>query len=158
VGEAQVQDQAPGSVPLEVTVSFSRKGDSKPFHVLRVVVLPQPFVADRVLRLYQPQHEYMKKRVRLDVGSNRQAAAVFTGNMLAWCDHPDVQVSCSPHDDDVSVQDVLVKHRVGDAPGVTTFHIVTYADNHRAQVIERWVLEITACVRIDLKARPPPPP
>ena len=100
----------------------------------------------------------MKKRVKLDVSANRLAAAAFTGNMVAWCDHPDVQVSCSPHDDDVSVQDVLVKHRVGDAPGVTTFHIVTYADNHRAQVIERWVLEITACVRIDLKARPPPPP
>ena len=34
----------------------------RPFHVLRVVVLPQPFVADRLLRLYQPQHEYMKKQ------------------------------------------------------------------------------------------------
>ena len=54
-------------------------------------------------------------------------------------------------------QDVLVKHRVGDAPGVTVFHIVTYADNHRAQVIERWVLEITACVRIDIKVNSPIP-
>jgi len=152
VGEARVQAQGQGSLPLEMTVSFTRKGDTKAFHVLRVVVLPQPFVADRVLRLYQPQHEYMKKRVKIDVTSNKQAAAVFTGSMVAWCDHADVQVTCSPHDDDVSVQDVLVKHRVGDAPGVTVFHIVTYADNHRAQVIERWVLEITACVRIDIKA------
>lgn len=158
VGEAKVVPGADGSLPMEMTVSFTRKGDVKPFHVLRVVVLPQPFVADRVLRLYQPQHEYMKKRVKLDVASNRQAAQSFTGNMVAWCDHPDVQVTCSPHDDDVSVQDVLVKHRVGDAPGVTTFHIVTYADNHRAQVIERWVIEITACVRIDLKVCSPFPP
>jgi hypothetical protein len=154
IGEAHVLQGPHGSMPMELTVSFTRKGDVKPFHVLRVVVLPQPFVADRVLRLFQPQHEYMKKRIKLDVATNKQAAAAFTGNMVAWSDHPDVQVTCSPHDDDVSVQDVLVKHRVGDAPGVTTFHIVTYADNHRAQVIERWVLEITACVRIDLKVRP----
>ena len=76
VGEARVQAQGQGSLPLEMTVSFTRKGsgcrccfcchhisnppfagDTKAFHVLRVVVLPQPFVADRVLRLYQPQHE-----------------------------------------------------------------------------------------------------
>jgi hypothetical protein len=100
----------------------------------------------------------MKKRVKLDVATNRQAAAAFTGSMVAWCDHPDVQVTCSPHDDDVSVQDVLVKHRVGEAPGQTTFHIVTYADNHRAQVIERWVLEVTACIRIDIKVPPRLPP
>jgi hypothetical protein len=154
VGEAVVLPAAAGSLPTEMTVTFTRKGEVKPFHVLRVVVLPQPFVADRVLRLFQPQHEYMKKRVKLDVAANRQAAHTFTGSMVAWCDHPDVQVSCSPHDDDVSVQDVLVKHRVGDAPGVTTFHIVTYGDNHRAQVIERWVMEVTACVRIDLKVGP----
>ena len=158
IGEAQTVQGAHGSTPVELTVSFTRRGDDRPFHVLRVVVLPQPFVADRVLRLYQPQHEYMKKRVKLDVATNRQAAAAFTGNMVAWCDHPDVQVTCSPHEDDVSVQDVLVKHRVGDAPAVTTFHIVTYADSHRAQVIERWVMEITACVRIDLKVPPLPSP
>ena len=46
----------------------------------------------------------MKKRVKIDVTSNKQAAAVFTGSMVAWCDHADVQVTCSPHDDDVSVQ------------------------------------------------------
>ena len=46
----------------------------------------------------------MKKRVKVDVTTNKQAAAAFTGNMVAWCDHPDVQVTCSPHDDDVSVQ------------------------------------------------------
>lgn len=40
VGEAKVQQGAGGSVPMEMTVSFTRKGDSKPFHVLRVVVLP----------------------------------------------------------------------------------------------------------------------
>jgi hypothetical protein len=34
----------------------------------------------------------MKKRVKVDVATNRQAAAAFTGSMVAWCDHPDVQV------------------------------------------------------------------
>ena len=63
----------------------------------------------------------MKKRVKIDVTSNKQAAAVFTGSMVAWCDHADVQVTCSPHDDDVSVQ-VRGVQRGGGKMGVEHLH------------------------------------
>jgi hypothetical protein len=74
VGEAQALQDAHTSAPMEATVSFTRKGEARPFHVLRVVVLPQPFVADRVLKLFVSRSLPQCTFVTLLSGSSRSTS------------------------------------------------------------------------------------
>ncbi|KNC53518.1 nephrocystin-4 [Thecamonas trahens ATCC 50062] len=112
----------------------------RPAAVLQLHVAPQATPADRTLRFYGAEGEYLKRTLPL-LGVPRSAVKYLRASRE--------DVVCGVRSDPA---EVYFKLAVGAAPSKTTFVLVVYDDEYMISVHGVWRVEVTAAVRDDVVA------
>lgn len=147
-------------------LSGKQGGNMLPLYILNINVNPRPYVVDQVFRFRQGAHDFLKKKILVDLGRAtfphegwRQGGtgAGLLGRQQrespkrVWCSDSNVIVGSSPHLGEGRMQEVHVKYRCGGAGTVTSFFIVLYNDAAHASVFEVWEVHVYAMNRLDLQ-------
>ncbi|KAJ1549141.1 Nephrocystin-4 [Cladochytrium tenue] len=146
-----------GVVSRTINIAFlnSRR---RPVALLDVVVTPQFYAVDRVLRVFRPEHDVLRMNVDLDghgqeKGKRGATAAATTYDAknpfrkFVRCSHDDVVCTIS---EGGKFREVSVKYRVGPAPGTDVFYLLFYDDPFFVSLSEVWRVFVHSLTRLDM--------
>lgn len=121
--------------------------------VLQLEVKPQSFSIHRTERFYEPSRTIMKRTIQLPLVADYSQEVESQVNRNSrtkyiYCTDPNVVVETQRGSS--NIQDVLLKHRVGNYPSSSDFYLLVYNDRYHSILHERWHICIQSMLRLDM--------
>ncbi|KAI8588322.1 hypothetical protein BDZ88DRAFT_477741 [Geranomyces variabilis] len=135
-------DGSPGPVARNVDIEFSCAKTQTVLAILKLELIPTPFVVTRHDRLYVGEKEVVRHTIRGSIGTDTGGAAAIydarnPAKLYVRCHDPDVLCEIA-EDGNTNTQTLTFKHNSRAAMSVYTLYFLLYNDPYHTSLRETW--------------------
>ncbi|KAJ3035882.1 Nephrocystin-4 [Rhizophlyctis rosea] len=135
-----------------------------PVAFLSISIVPKPHTIDRVIRLFRPESEHIRRTVRFSIKETSSVMSSLTnlnvvstihdatnpGKRYLRCSHPDVVCSLADSGFSTTMKELTFKYRIGHAPETSVLYFLLYHDSYHTSLAEVWKVFVHSLYRMDI--------